>query len=48
MVLLRNARQEWELPGGKIEPNEAPEDCLVREINEELWIAVHAGPLLDT
>jgi len=48
VVLLRNARQEWELPGGKIEPNEVPEDCLIREINEELSIAVHAGPLLDT
>ena len=30
----------WELPGGKIEPYENPEECLKREIKEELNIEI--------
>jgi len=49
--LRKNPRGEWELPGGRVEDGEQPEQTVVREIREELGFKtsvaeiVHAGVL---
>ncbi|WP_267383195.1 8-oxo-dGTP diphosphatase MutT [Cyanobacterium sp. uoEpiScrs1] len=38
----------WEFPGGKFEPNETVEDCIRREILEEIDIEIEVGEHLIT
>ncbi|MFB7329622.1 NUDIX domain-containing protein [Streptomyces sp. NPDC056190] len=55
VLLLKNERDEWELPGGRLEAGSSggavpadgsPESALEREIQEETGWEVKAGPLI--
>jgi 8-oxo-dGTP pyrophosphatase MutT (NUDIX family) len=47
VVLLLNERDEWELPGGRLERGEDPVACLEREFAEELGVEIVADRILD-
>ena len=40
ILLIKNERDEWDLPGGKIEKNDNVIDTLVREVKEELNLTI--------
>ena len=48
VLLARNDRDEWELPGGQLEVGESPRECVEREVLEETGLTVSAGPLVDS
>ncbi len=47
VLLAKNDRDEWELPGGQLERGETPHACVEREVLEETGLTVRAGPLID-
>lgn len=48
ILLLQNERDEWELPGGGIELKETPEECVIREIQEEVNIHCKVTKIVDS
>jgi 8-oxo-dGTP diphosphatase len=51
LITQRRADQalplQWEFPGGKVEPGEAPVAALARELTEELGVTVEVGRIWD-
>jgi len=48
-VLLRNDRNEWELPGGRVDATDATlQEVVRRECREELGVDVQVGELIDS
>ncbi|MFI0471844.1 NUDIX domain-containing protein [Halomonas sp. HMF6819] len=48
VVLALNDRNEWELPGGRIEIGEGSAECMIREFQEELDVEVTALGIIDS
>jgi ADP-ribose pyrophosphatase YjhB (NUDIX family) len=47
VLLCRNDRGEWELPGGRPEEGESFQDCLIREVQEESGLHISVGRLVE-
>jgi 8-oxo-dGTP pyrophosphatase MutT (NUDIX family) len=41
-------KNDWDLPGGVVEVGESPQIAVAREVQEELGLALEAGPLVLT
>jgi 8-oxo-dGTP pyrophosphatase MutT (NUDIX family) len=48
VLLLKNERGEWDLPGGKLYADASSEACLIREVKEETNLDISVGSLEAT
>jgi 8-oxo-dGTP pyrophosphatase MutT (NUDIX family) len=48
VLLVKNSRGEWELPGGRVDPGEQRSETLSREFAEELSIDVAMSSPIDS
>lgn len=48
VLLLKNERDEYELPGGKLEIDEQPIYCLMREVKEETNLNIEVVSIIDS
>lgn len=46
LLVKPSYKNHWEIPGGVIEPEEAPRACCRRELREELGLEIEVGRLL--
>jgi len=47
VLLVKNERNQWELPGGRMEKGEEPKDTVKREVHEELGLDCSVGDLIE-
>ena len=48
VALVRNDRDEWELPGGRVDAGETHQQTLTREFAEELSVGVDVADRIDS
>ncbi len=48
MYMIRNGKKKWDMPGGRMEYGEMPEETLRREIKEEISLDIKPIKLIDT
>ena len=47
-LMVRHARRAWEMPGGKVNAGESPEEAAIREFHEETGYDVGSLTVIET
>ncbi|MEQ4306232.1 NUDIX hydrolase [Plantactinospora sp. B6F1] len=46
LLVKPDYKNHWDIPGGYVEPGESPRAACIREVREELSLAIEVGPML--